>query len=285
MKKRENSLLIYEEVGTPDKTEALPLGAGCFFETPVNDNDLRARNRSMQKIKTEYEELQNLLRLREVLSNMVVHDLRCYLTNIILGLECLEYRNNIDKSDIELVRNIRLSAGELDCLTENLLLMAKQRAGKLTLNYSDVDVLTLIEEVGDCLRNYTDSKNIKLNLGFSKDSSRTVSIDKDLFKRLIENLVTNAIKYSPPQSTVKIRLKNPESEAKILLQVIDEGEGIPGKYHDTIFEEYVIAEMSEKGVRQIGLGLSFCKMVAQLHGGRIYVLDNKPKGSIFCVEL
>ena len=48
---------------------------------------------------------------------------------------------------------------------------------------------------------------------------------------------------------------------------------------------YVIAEMAEKGVRQIGLGLSFCKMVAQLHDGRIYVLDNKPKGSIFCVEL
>jgi len=285
MKKSENILLIDEEMGTPDKTEAFPLRAGGFFETPVNDNDLRARTRSMQKIKTEHEELQHLLRLREELSNMVVHDLRCHLTNIILGLECLEYRNNIDESDTELVRNIRLSAGELDCLTENLLLMAKKRAGKLTLDYSDVDVLTLIEEVAGCLRNYTDSKNIKLNLGFSKDSSRTVRVDKELFKRLIENLVTNAIKYSPSNSTVKIRLKNPESEAKILFQVIDEGEGIPVKYHDTIFEEYAIAEMAEKGVRQIGLGLSFCKMVAQLHDGRIYVLDNKPKGSIFCVEL
>jgi hypothetical protein len=65
MKKSENILLIDEEMGTPDKTGAFPLGAGFFFETPVNDNVLRARTRSMQKIKTEYEELQHLLRSRE----------------------------------------------------------------------------------------------------------------------------------------------------------------------------------------------------------------------------
>ena len=114
-------------------------------------------------------------------------------------------------------------------------------------------------------------------------------MDKSLFHRLIDNLLSNAFKYSPEESSVVLNVSLNQSsdskeENKMIIKVIDQGEGVPDKYKDKIFDRYEIGQLKKDNV-QIGIGLSFCKLIAETHGGNISVSDNTPKGSIFTISL
>jgi two-component system, sensor histidine kinase and response regulator len=113
----------------------------------------------------------------------------------------------------------------------------------------------------------------------------------NLLHRLMDNLLSNAIKFSPPLSKIILRVEhlshsNTDTQIRVQarIQVTDEGPGIKEELRQQIFNKYEIGEVVDD-VTQIGLGLTFCKMVAEAHGGRIYVEENSPQGSIFTVEI
>jgi len=115
-----------------------------------------------------------------------------------------------------------------------------------------------------------------------------IQIDNNLFRRIIANLLANALQYSPPNTTVTLSLRALPSNEKgvhLCLQVIDEGPGIPEEYRKRIFEKFEVIDLRRKGIVQIGLGLTFCKMAVEAHGGRIFVQPNYPQGSTFVVEI
>jgi signal transduction histidine kinase len=117
-------------------------------------------------------------------------------------------------------------------------------------------------------------------------------VDANLFQRVLENLLSNAVKFSPTQSTVKIKVENLEKDGvtgplnpNIRVQFLDEGPGIDQAHRSRIFEKYEVVDLGRQDTQQLGLGLVFCKMVVEAHGGCIFVEDNQPKGSIFTVEI
>jgi signal transduction histidine kinase len=106
--------------------------------------------------------------------------------------------------------------------------------------------------------------------------------------RVFDNLIDNAIKFSPEPSSITVRIDefphNPDRQDLVKIEVIDFGTGISSEQKQIIFERYEVGKII-LGVAQIGIGLSFCKMAIEAHGGSISVSNNQPTGSIFTVIL
>ncbi|MEQ9671664.1 hybrid sensor histidine kinase/response regulator [Coleofasciculus sp. G2-EDA-02] len=272
-----------------DLARSLNAGADDFITKPVSGIELRARVRSMLRIKQQYDALEATLRLREDLSNMIVHDLRNPLTNILLCSDLL-LQTSTNNKDLQRLQIIADSSRELNSMIDNLLMLAKMESGKLVLNRTFVDLNELVSTVTLQFQSISEQKNIQLisKLGESPES---LLIDMNLFHRVLENLISNAIKFSPPESLVILRvsyhdesLSSDFPNSKAQLQIIDSGLGISEERKRHIFDKYEVGDLMS-GVSQIGLGLTFCKMVIEAHHGRIFVEDNQPQGSIFTVIL
>ncbi len=261
--------------------KGMEAGADDFIQKPINFNELQARVRSMLRIKNQYDELQKILHLREELSNMVVHDMSSPITLIQLHAALLEEQLT-DPKQREHLEMIQVAADRLDSFTNDMLMMAKFEHSKLRINPSEVEIKDMALNFEKHFSIMAKSKGIELKLELPEQPLK-LFIDQHLFSRVIANLLTNALQYSPPQSKVVLRLQSLNKHLK--LQVIDEGVGIPEADQERIFNKFEVVELKKKGIKQIGLGLTFCKMVVDAHAGKIYVQANQPTGSIFTVEI
>jgi signal transduction histidine kinase len=112
-----------------------------------------------------------------------------------------------------------------------------------------------------------------------------LDIDSDKIERMVLNLVDNALKYAPNNSTVKVRAITGDPDY-VRLEIVDSGPGIPDEYKKRLFDRFVQVEGRKSVRRGVGLGLTFCKLVTEAHGGDIWVADNpEGGGSIFKVTL
>ena len=272
-----------------DLARSLNAGADDFITKPVSGIELRARVRSMLRIKQQYDALEATLRLREDLSNMIVHDLRNPLTNILLCSDLL-LQSAANGRDLQRLQIISDSSRELNSMIDNLLMLAKMESGKMVLNQNFVDLNQLVSTVILQFQPIAEHKNVRL-ISKLAETHDSLFIDMNLFHRVLENLISNAIKFSPPESLVIVAVNYhtesgfsnfPQSKAK--LQIIDSGPGISEERKHHIFDKYEVGDLMS-GVSQIGLGLTFCKMVIEAHNGRIFVTNNQPQGSIFTVVL
>jgi two-component system, sensor histidine kinase and response regulator len=261
--------------------KGMEAGADDFLQKPVNFHELQARVRSMLRIKNQYDELEKILHLREELSNMVIHDMSSPITLIQLHTALLEEQLT-DPKQREHLEMIQVAAERLDSFTNDMLMMAKLEHSKLRVNLSEVEINEVILNAEKHFSIMAKSKGIDLKLELPEQPLK-LFLDQHLFSRVVANLLTNAIQYSPPQSKVVLRLQNINKHLK--LQIIDEGVGIPEIDRERIFNKFEVVELKKKGIKQIGLGLTFCKMAVDAHGGKIYAQENQPHGSIFTVEI
>lgn len=265
-------------------------GADDFLDKPISGIELRARVRSMMRIKQQYDSLQETLQLREDLSNMVVHDLRNPVTNIILSSQLLLLQNQFEGKNLERVNLIQASARQLNEQINDLLVLAKMESGKLVLNLVEVDLNHLVKDAIDHFNEIAGSKKLNL-ITYVPEQGKIVAVDDNLLHRVLDNLLSNAIKFSPSKSTITLQVEYPSDESpnvsycrQAIIRISDCGPGISPENKQQIFDKYEVGKLIS-GASQIGLGLTFCKMVTEAHGGRILVEDNQPKGSIFIVEI
>ncbi|MDM8569176.1 hybrid sensor histidine kinase/response regulator [Thiotrichales bacterium HSG1] len=266
-------------------TQGIDAGADDFLQKPVTSLELRARVRSMLRIKKQYDELQATLQMREELSNMIVHDMSSPIISVLLHATLMEEKTK----DAELKKHlemIRLSAERLDSFVNDMLMLAKMEESKLRLNPTTVDVNKIILEAEEHFSVIANSKNIKLKVVLPEPSFN-MQLDRNLFWRVVGNLLANALQYSPGGSTVVLSLTTKYTGVKphLYMQVADQGSGIPEDYRNRIFEKFEVVNLKKQGVVQVGLGLTFCKMAVDAHGGNISVHPNDPKGSVFVVEI
>jgi signal transduction histidine kinase len=232
----------------------------------------------------KYEELQRVLQLREELSRMIVHDMRNHLTIIEMGCQLLEDKEHLDQDAAELIDQMNLEAQRLNAFINDLLMLAKMEDGKLVLKRSSVDLKRLVEETRERSAYIARSRHVRLNTEIP-DTVKPVEADANLLQRVIDNLVNNALKFSPPDGTVVIRVADgAQQDARVRIEVTDEGPGIEAKYRERIFDRFQVIEV-KKNVPQVGLGLAFCKMVVEAHQGRVFMTPNTPTGSVFTVEI
>ncbi|MDM8561193.1 hybrid sensor histidine kinase/response regulator [Candidatus Parabeggiatoa sp. HSG14] len=267
-------------------TQGIEAGADDFLQKPVSKLELRARVRSMLRIKKQYDELQATLHMREELSNMVVHDMSSPIISVLLHATLMEEKI----TDTALLKNlemIRMAADRLDSFVNDMLMLAKMEHRSLRLNPSMVNINQLILDAEKHFSIIAHSKGISLKLSLPEPSLE-MSVDSNLFRRVIANLLANALQYSPANTTIRLSLSARcmnNNKSHLCMQIIDQGPGIPEKYRHRIFEKFEVVDLKRKGIPQIGLGLTFCKMAVDAHGGKIFVKPNHPQGSIFVVEI
>lgn len=265
-----------------DLLEGLAAGADEFLTKPVSRAELRTRVRSMIHTKKQYDEIQSHIRLREDLVHMVVHDIKNILTAVSFNADFVLHRHTLKPDEKEAIQTIRSQIARLESFTNDMLLAAKMSQGKMLLNQTEASINQLIQQQISNYHALAQGTNINLVVELPEES-RLLFIDTHLFSRVIDNLLSNAFKFSPPSSTVTLRLAHlPNS---VQLQVADAGPGIPEAHRERIFDKFAIVELKKRGVPQTGLGLAFCQMVVAAHNGRIFVEPNTPQGSIFTIEL
>lgn len=272
-----------------DLARGLEAGADDFLHKPINGLELRARVRSMLRIKLRHDELQAALQMRQDLANMIVHDIRSPLSTILIYCDLLE--SELD-GHVETLETIRGEANRLSSFLTDMLMMAKMEHGRLMLSQSPVDVNELATAVRDSYAPMASLKKIEMKLDLPEETKK-LSLDANLWRRVLDNLVSNAVKFSPTGGniTVRVRYDGPAvansngSASHLNVQVVDEGPGIAPEHYETIFDKFKIVATGRRDVKQVGLGLAFCKMVVEAHNGRISVGPNKPRGSVFTVQL
>lgn len=254
--------------------------------------DIRDRLRYQEELKQKNVELKYLLNLREEalqlredMSNMIIHDLRNPVTSIILATSVAQKIIEIGDNSNLLTRKLETilySSQRLQKMIDSLLLMAKLESGKLLFNPTPTDLYELgITVIADFDLLLT-TNNITLNSQLPPPETSIV-IDEIILRRVIENLLFNALKFSPLGSQVTLVLEYlPNNHLRI--QVIDEGPGVSPEKTQEIFKKFEIGT-TKLNVSQIGLGLAFCKMVVEAQGGTINIMPNQPQGSIFSIEI
>ncbi len=265
-----------------DLSQCLDAGADDFISKPVNGMELRARIRSMLRIKKQYDRVQGLLQLREDMVNMMVHDLRNPLAGIIFSVGMLKRPKLSPEKQQQKIEQIELSGRKLQSMIDSLLMMAKLESNKMILNFKPTDLSEI------CTSAITDFQPIALqsNLEILSDLpifGGSISVDAAIFRRVVDNLLSNAIKFSPSNSQILVKANYLE-EGGAKVQVIDSGSGVNQATKAKIFEKYEIGNFRE-GVNQIGLGLAFCKIAIEAHGGNITIEDNQPQGAIFTIHI
>jgi len=268
--------------GKEDLSQCLEAGADDFISKPVDGTELRARVRSMLRIKQQYDRIQTLMQLREDMVNMMVHDLRNPLMGILLSTELLKKSGLSPEKQQKKVQQIEASTAKLQLMIDSLLMMAKLEVGKIMLKFTTIDLGELCTSAIQDFMLIAHQKNITI-VPDLPPLGGNVSVDAFIFRRVIDNLLSNAIKFSPSQTSILLQAKYLENGGATV-KVIDSGPGVTEQTRKTLFEKYEIGTIRE-GVSQIGLGLAFCKIAIEAHGGSISLEGHHPKGSIFTIHI
>lgn len=228
---------------------------------------------------TEERELQ---RVRDSLSNMIVHDLRGPLAAIQTGLMFVRDRTPADRMPALALQAIDLAlraCNRLLGLVNALLDIAKMESGELQLQRQPAALAAVARDVADEMAPLAREQGLTIACAVA-ESLPLVLLDTEKMVRVLNNLVDNALKFTPSGGTITIAADhNVDGLApnEIRVGVLDTGPGIPDEYRGRVFDRFVQVS-GRKGNRSgSGLGLSFCKLTVEAHGGRIWV-DNRPEG-------
>lgn len=211
----------------------------------------------------------------------ITHELRSPIASAKLAMQTLERKHDlpIEKTS-RLVSNALVDIDRLHLLVENLLLSAKIESAAFEAGNDPVDLSALLRDASSKLHD-----TIGRGREFSLDVQPgiTVAGDPNALLSVVYNLIENAIKYSPAETPLAIKLTSENGLA--VLRVADEGYGIPEVERKKIFKKfYRVGNEDTRRSKGTGLGLYIVERIVALHGGRIHVMPNQPRGTVFEVK-
>ncbi len=276
-------VLVTALAGVETLREGYDAGAEEFVTKPVRGLELRARLRAMARIHRQHAELARLMRLQEDLAHMLVHDLRGPLTSIAGYTSLLSERRDIPAVVGPELAAIRNQVGRAERLLTDLLLTAKLDQGRLQPQRTHSDMARLARDAVDAAQAAAHLRDVTLELEVREPVD--VSVDESLVIRVLDNLVSNALKFSPRGGRVRVSATPRSGDYTSELRVSDQGPGIAPEYREMVFDKFGVVEVREKAGLQLGLGLAFCKLAVEAHGGRIWVAPAEPRGSTFVMQI
>ena len=209
----------------------------------------------------------------------ITHELKTPIAVTRLNLETLQKRRLEEDKQQRLISNTLHEANRLNTLCNNILLAAQLDGGAYKATKYEINFSDLVEGCIDDFIGRYPLRKIEANIS----EQMYIMGEELLLQMLVNNLIENALKYSPKESTIKIVLE--QNATTIVLQVIDEGIGITDEEKKKIFEKfYRTGNENTRTTKGTGLGLYLCKKIMQGHNGYITMTDNTPQGSIFAAN-
>lgn len=244
---------------------------------PVNTNtkEIYELSNSMNYLA---ETLKSQEMLRKRLTSDMAHELRTPLTTLKTHVE--SFIDGVWEPTPERLEVFYEEIERLTKMVDNLRNLAKLEQAELNLNKSRVNLSDELEKIVEAFRPLYIKENYDLIGSITPDI--TALVDKDKFKQIMNNLLSNAYKYLKPDGKVEVILK--KDKEKIIIKVIDNGIGIPEKDLPYIFERFYRSDISRsKNTGGSGIGLTITKTFVEAHGGKIYVESKINKGTVFTV--
>ena len=272
-----------------DKVRAFDAGGVDYITKPFQVEEVLARVKvhiALRKARIEqrasYERLRQLEQLRDDLVKMIVHDMRSPLFALIGNLELIVMTagSSLSERSLNVVRAAVAAATTINRMASDLLDVSRLEAGQLPLAKRPEDLTHVVHEARTRVAGMDHTRAIEIDAPASVNSV----CDAGLIQRVVENLLSNAIKHTPAGGKIRILVTSHGSSACV--EVHDEGPGIPLDARERIFEKFgALTERKQGTYHSAGLGLAFCKLAVEAHGGKITVRDGDPRGSVFAFDL
>jgi PAS domain S-box-containing protein len=237
----------------------------------------------LQWILRDISERKNLDSLREDLISMIYHDLRSPLANVVSSLDVFAAMlpENSDPAFRSLLNIALRSTERIQRLTNSLLDINRLEAGQPIGNLFATSPLLVASDAVEAVLPVVGNKGLKLTISVPDDLP-PILVDGDMIRRVLSNLLENAVKFTPPGGFISVGAA-PDGTL-IQMWVQDSGSGIPPADRDRIFDKFtrLKAKDTPKG---FGLGLAYCRLAVEGHGGRIWVEGQPGEGARFCFTL
>ncbi|OGR66565.1 MAG: hypothetical protein A2X31_04400 [Elusimicrobia bacterium GWB2_63_22] len=276
---------------TMDKVKAFGAGGVDYISKPFQFEEVEARveahlelRRQKFLLQENYSRLRGLEQKRDDLVNMIIHDLRTPLT-IIAGYNELiteDKKNTLSAESAGYISENVKAVQQMMQIVSDVLDTSKMEEGQMTLQLADCDLGALLAEGAAGMASLLKGRKIR----FTPPANPVfVRADRELVFRVVQNLLGNALKYTPDDSGL-IELKLQPEGGRVRVEVSDNGPGIAPEHRQRVFEKF-----GQVGIRadhkrySTGLGLTFCKLAVEAHGGSIGVDGEAGKGSSFWFEL
>ena len=275
-----------------DKIHGFEAGGVDYITKPFQQEEVLIRlsthltiRNQKEKLKEQFDVLKELEAMRDTLSHMIVHDLNNTLQAIIgyaeMMLECM---GTLRKEEMELYTQSIISNGRTTIeMIRAILDVGRMESGQMQLALSQFSLPEVVTEVHEEIKCLLEQRKLKIKLEVP-GSLPVMQADREIIRRIIINILGNAIRYSPEQSTITVTADQVGEVFRIMIS--DQGSGIPAEYKERIFEKYGQVDAKKTGRKySTGLGLAFCKMAVEAHDGRIGVSDKVSGGSTFWFEV
>lgn len=231
-----------------------------------------------------YQELRDAIRSRDSFITVASHDLRSPLTVLLGQAQLLERRaaeNGLDERVLSSVQSIQEQSARLDRMIGALLDLSRIQSGRLTLDLAPLDLSALLRRIVGALQP-TLTRHVVMLVG--TDEPCPLVGDELRLEQVFQNLIGNAIKYSPGGGTVLVRLDADDGQAHVA--VVDQGIGVPAEGLPRLFQQFYRAPNADaRGASGLGVGLYIVREIVALHGGSVAVASVEDAGSTFTVRL
>lgn len=284
-------MLVTALDSTPDRVEGLDTGADDYISKPVRREEFLAKVRALLRVRHLIGELDEAraalaernreLELKKTLAQSLVHDLKNPLSAILGNLDLLEMRTD-PSTPMPMVQRSKQGAKRMQKMIMNLLDVERLEQGRLIPALDRIDAVELARETLVEAETTAEQKDVRLEL--KSDGPVPLEVDPTLLRRVMDNLLANALHYSPQGKTVTIEVNRREEGVELV--VSDEGCGIPEEHRENVFDKYRQVDLRRSGVStNRGLGLTFCRLAVEAHGGTIWIESAPGGGASFRLVL
>jgi len=240
----------------------------------IGEQNLEIEKNAAQ-IQKAFKELQELDEFKQTFTSMLVHDLKNPL-NILVNIEEFE-------TETERLELVKYSSHNMLNLVMNMLDINRAETEKIRLDLTETTIIETLQEAIDITSYLSKNKEIEIKIIHDKDYK--IKADESLLIRVFTNLLTNAIKFSPSQNIIQIKISVSDSN-KLYISIIDNGPGIAKEYQQLIFEKFKQVKTVKSGsIGSTGLGLAFCKLAIEAHQWEIGVESQEGHGADFWIKI
>lgn len=239
----------------------------------------RAKEEALTKLEASYHRLSELEIHRDNLIQMVCHDMKAPLQVLILQLDILKdlVLEKLDNDELESVDTLLAYSRQLELMVHSMLDLSKLESGKLPMKIQLGNITGVVSKSLRFVRSMAGDFTLVLD---DVANERSIAFDHAIVQRVLVNLLYNAVKYSPSRGTIRVVIQDQADGVR--LSVSDEGPGIPEEFQERIFDKFgQVKGTTYERSGSTGLGLTFCKMAVEAHGGSIGVNSEVGKGSTF----